>query len=53
MAGTQRSLAYSSFEILLGWDKFPTRPKSALWAISEVALGCALRHSFLPVGGSN
>lgn len=61
MADTQQSLAYGDFKILLcpalGWGRFLPRPKSALWATSEVALGCALRHSFhrhlLPAGGSN
>lgn len=36
MAGTQQSLACSDYETLLGWAKLPTRPRSALWATSEV-----------------
>ena len=35
MADTLQSLAYRDFGILpgpaLGWGRFPTRPKSALW----------------------
>lgn len=61
MADAQQSLAYGDFKILpgpaLGWGRFLPRPKSALWATSVAALGCALRHSFhsprLNAGGSN